>query len=211
MSAPSSPRKARNLEKSRKEILDAAFLEVYRHGFQGVSVDDIVAKTSLTKGAFYHHFPTKLDLGYAIVEDVLTPLTIARWVTPLGEYANPLEGILRLMERNIGGAEPSLLRTGCPVNNLAQEMAPIDRGFRKRIHGTLSLWIGELEVHLKRGQKTGFIRRDVDTRQAAHFIVMLHEGIYGLIKGLDDPDAFNTLFAPVKEYLRSIATLSTRE
>jgi TetR/AcrR family transcriptional repressor of nem operon len=211
LAATNSPKKARNLEKSRKEILDTAFLEVYRHGFQGVSVDDIVAKTSLTKGAFYHHFPTKLDLGYAIVEDVLAPLTIARWVTPLGEYANPLEGILRIMERNIGGAEPSLLRTGCPVNNLAQEMAPIDRGFRKRIQGTLNLWISELEVHLKRGQKTGFIRRDVDTRQAAHFIVMLHEGIYGLIKGLDDPDAFNTLFTPVKEYLRSISTLSTRE
>jgi TetR/AcrR family transcriptional repressor of nem operon len=206
-----SPKKTRNLEKSRKEILDIAFGEIYRHGFQGVSVDDIVRRTSLTKGAFYHHFPTKLDLGYAIVDDVLAPLTLARWVVPIGEYADPLEGILRTIERNIGGAEPALLRTGCPVNNLAQEMAPIDRGFRKRIQGTLNLWISELEVHLKRGQKTGFVRRDVDTGQAAHFIVMVIEGMYGLIKGLDDPEAYSTLLAPVKDYLRSIATLSTRK
>jgi hypothetical protein len=40
---------------------------------------------------------------------------------------------------------------------------------------------------------------------------MVIEGMYGLIKGLDDPEAFNTLLAPVKDYLRSIATLSTRK
>ena len=59
--------KKRDLEKSRKEILAVAFFEVFTHGFQGVSVDDIVKKTSMTKGAFFHHFRTKLDLGYALV------------------------------------------------------------------------------------------------------------------------------------------------
>jgi TetR/AcrR family transcriptional repressor of nem operon len=177
---------SRNLEKSRREILDTAFAEVYRHGFQGVSVDDIVRKTSLTKGAFYHHFPTKLTLGYAIVDDILTPLIIERWVAPLDQYANPLEGIQRQMERLIGQADPALLRTGCPLNNLTQEMAPLDKGFRIRLHAALTLWIAELAKHLKRGQKAGFVRPGVDTKQAAHFA------------------AFLTLFASVKNYLRSI-------
>src|ERR1700674_2177109 len=112
------PRHSRNLERSRKEILDTAFLEVYNRGFQGVSVDDIVAKTSLTKGAFYHHFPTKLDLGYALVEEVLKSLIIERWITPLSAYDNPLDGIVRQMKLLIGNADPSVLRTGCPLNNL---------------------------------------------------------------------------------------------
>jgi TetR/AcrR family transcriptional repressor of nem operon len=198
------PRHSRNLERSRKEILDTAFLEVYNRGFQGVSVDDIVAKTSLTKGAFYHHFPTKLDLGYALVEEVLKSLIIERWITPLSAYDNPLDGIVRQMKLLIGNADPSVLRTGCPLNNLVQEMAPIDKGFQVRLQSALNLWIDELELHLKRGQRAGFVRPDVDTRQAAHFIVLLHEGTYGLLKGLDDPGAFRTLFAAVKAYLRSI-------
>ena len=180
------PRHSRNLERSRKEILDTAFLEVYNRGFQGVSVDDIVAKTSLTKGAFYHHFPTKLDLGYALVEEVLKSLIIERWITPLSAYDNPLDGIVRQMKLLIGNADPSVLRTGCPLNNLVQEMAPIDKGFQVRLQSALNLWIDELELHLKRGQRACFVRRDVDTRQAAHFIVLLHEGTYGLLKGLDD-------------------------
>src|ERR1700676_3252444 len=94
--------KKRNLEKSRKEILNVAFFEIFTQGFQGVSVDDIVKKTSMTKGAFYHHFPSKLDLGYALVDDVIKPMIIERWITPLKTFKNPLEGILSQMEKLIG-------------------------------------------------------------------------------------------------------------
>lgn len=200
----SSPRKSRDLERTRQEILDAAFVEVYRHGFQGVSIDDIVAKTSLSKGAFYHHFPTKLDLGYAIVEDVLTPMIVERWIAPLEQYENPLEGIVRQMDVLIGHADPATFRNGCPLNNLVQEMAPIDRGFRRRLQGALNLWIDGLEIHIRRGQRAGFIKRGVDASEVAHFIVLMHEGVFGMLKGLGDPLAFRTLFASVKSYLRSI-------
>jgi TetR/AcrR family transcriptional repressor of nem operon len=197
-------RKPRDLEKTRKEILDAAFVEVYRHGFQGVSIDDIVAKTSLSKGAFYHHFPTKLDLGYAIVDDVLTPMIVDRWIAPLEPYENPIDGIVRQMDLLIGHADPGTLRTGCPLNNLVQEMAPLDGGFRRRLQGALNFWIDGLELHLRRGQRAGFVKPDVDAREAAHFVVLMHEGVFGMLKGLDDPRAFRTLFAPVKSYLRSL-------
>lgn len=199
----SRPR-ARDLERTRQEILDAAFVEINRHGFQGVSVDDIVAKTSVTKGAFYHHFPTKLDLGYALVDDVLSPMTVERWVVPLERYANPLEGIARQMDLLIGHADPASLRTGCPLNNLVQEMSPIDAGFRRRLQGALNRWIDGIESHVRRGQASGYIDRKVDARQAAHFIVLLHEGIFGMLKGLGDPVAFHTLFASVRSYLRSL-------
>lgn len=200
----SPQKKTRNLQQSRKEILDAAFIEVLHHGFQGVSVDDIVRKTSLTKGAFYHHFPTKLDLGYALVDDVVKPMIIDRWITPLSQYANPLKGIVELMNQRIGEMDPSLMRLGCPLNNLVQEMAPVDHGFKKRLQAALVLWITELEAHLKRGKKAGFVRKDVNTRQVAHFLVMTHEGMFGLLKGLDNPGLFEVLFAPFKNYLRTI-------
>ena len=186
------------------EILDAAFGEIYRHGFQGVSVDDIVARTSVTKGAFYHHFPTKLDLGYALVEDILTPSIVERWIAPLERYANPLEGIARQMDLLIGHADPAELRTGCPLNNLVQEMSPIDGGFRRRLQRALDVWIDGIEVHIRRGQASGYVDRKVDARQAAHFIVLMHEGIFGMLKGLGDPAAFYTFFASVRSYLRSL-------
>jgi TetR/AcrR family transcriptional repressor of nem operon len=207
MKALKSPRikKTRNLAASRKEILNIAFFEVFSHGFQGVSIDDIVKKTSLTKGAFYHHFPTKLDLGYALVEDVISPMIIDRWITPLKKSANPLDGILKQMRELIGNAEPSDLKLGCPLNNLVQEMSPIDAGFKKRLKTALLLWIDEMEIELKRAKKSGFIKSDVNVRQAAHFVVMSHEGFYGMLKGLNDPNAFDALYDSLKRYFHSIS------
>jgi len=181
-----------------------AFKEVFARGFQGVSVDDIVKNTSLTKGAFYHHFPTKLDLGYALVDDVIAPLIIERWIRPLDAFDNPIEGILEQLKTLIGKATPAQLRLGCPLNNLVQEMAPVDAGFKKRLNAALNFWIDEMEKHLIRAKKSGLLKADVNTRHAAHFVVMAHEGFYGMLKGLDDPSAFQPLYNSLKRYFSTL-------
>lgn len=197
-------KKTRDLEKSRKEILDAAFWEVFTRGFQGVSIDEIVKKTTLTKGAFYHQFPTKIDLGYALVDEVIKPMTYSRWIDPLQKYENPLEGILLQVKNLIGKAKPQDLRYGCPLNNLVQEMAPIDKGFKERLEAALLYWIDGMEQELKRAKKSGYLRDDVNTRQVAHFVVMAHEGFYGMLKALDDPKAFNALYDSLKRYFETL-------
>ncbi len=197
-------KKTRDLEKSRKEILDTAFWEVFTRGFQGVSIDEIVKKTTLTKGAFYHQFPTKIDLGYALVDEVIKPMTYSRWIDPLQKYENPLEGILLQVKNLIGKAKPQDLRYGCPLNNLVQEMAPIDKGFKERLEAALLYWIDGMEQELKRAKKSGYLRDDVNTRQVAHFVVMAHEGFYGMLKALDDPKAFNALYDSLKRYFETL-------
>lgn len=197
--------KTRNLEATRAEILAAAFPLVLRHGFQGVSIDDIVRETRHTKGAFYHLFPTKLDLGYALVDEIVRPLIIERWIAPLEEFENPLEGMLSQIEKLIGGESPEMLKLGCPLNNLVQEMTPLDAGFRVRLEAALDFWVEETEKQLMRAKAGGFLRASIDTRAAAHFIVMAHEGFYGMIKGLGKPSAFSGLFDSLKVYFYAIS------
>jgi TetR/AcrR family transcriptional regulator, transcriptional repressor for nem operon len=200
-----SPRiKTRNLRQSRNEILNAAFLEVFSKGLQGVSIDDIIKKTTLTKGAFYHQFPTKIDLGYALVDEVIKPMIIDRWIIPLEKYENPLDGILAQIKTLIGECDPAHLKLGCPLNNLVQEMSPIDKGFHKRLQIALNLWIDEMDKHLKRAKKSGYLKADVNTKQVAHFVVMAHEGFYGMLKGLDDHKIFTALYDSMKRYFKTI-------
>lgn len=203
--ARAAPTRARNLEKTRRKILEVAFVEVFAHGFQGVSVDDIVRKTSLTKGAFYHHFPTKLALGYALVEEIIRPMITERWIEPLNSYKDPLRGILAQMKKLIGGCSAAQLKLGCPLNNLVQEMAPIDERFKRHLQDTLDFWIVEIDRHLKRAKKEGFIRADVNTLHVAQFVVMTHEGFYGLLKGLDDPTVFGALLGSLERYFETLA------
>lgn len=196
--------KTRNLEESRKAILKVAFMEVFSRGFQGVSIDDIVNKTEYTKGAFYHQFPTKLDLGYALVEEVITPMIIERWIKPLRAHKNPIDGILKQLQTLIGDVDIKTLRLGCPLNNLVQEMSPVDAGFKRRLEKSLRFWIDEMDLQLQRGKKNGYLKSSVNTKSAAYFIVMAHEGFFGTIKGINEPVVYDSLLESLKIYLRAI-------
>ena len=55
-------------EKTRQDLLEAAFEEVWQNGFRAASLDAILVRVGVTKGALYHHFHNKLELGYGVVE-----------------------------------------------------------------------------------------------------------------------------------------------
>lgn len=62
---------------TRDRILDAA-LEVFaRKGYHRASVDDIVRASATSKGAVYHHFPTKEAIFLALVDDFAARLARA--------------------------------------------------------------------------------------------------------------------------------------
>ncbi len=46
-------------KETRDRILQLAFIEFLRRGYREVSMNDLVRISKLTKGAFYHYFPSK--------------------------------------------------------------------------------------------------------------------------------------------------------
>src|SRR5262245_19314515 len=117
-------------EKTRRRILEAAFKEFYRTGFQGGSLNRIVDEAGTTKGALFTHFRGKNDLGYAVVDEVVGPRIKARWLDPIANSIDPVADLKRTLQRFVKeGAESGSLTQGCPLNNLAQEMSPLDEEF----------------------------------------------------------------------------------
>jgi AcrR family transcriptional regulator len=55
-------------EETRTHILDAAARKFAIAGYDGTSVDDICAEAGVSKGAFYHHFPTKQAIFLALMQ-----------------------------------------------------------------------------------------------------------------------------------------------
>src|ERR1700723_3269285 len=50
---------------ARSKLLDAAISTIREKGYAGTSVDELCARAGVTKGAFFHHFPTKDSIGVA--------------------------------------------------------------------------------------------------------------------------------------------------
>ncbi len=87
----------RKPDETRRQLLEAAFGEIHRNGFRSASLDSILSNTGVTKGALYHHFPTKADLGYAVVDELIHHEIVERWVVPLGRVEDPVEGLIAIL------------------------------------------------------------------------------------------------------------------
>ena len=168
---------------TRTLLLDAAAREIHVRGFQAASVSRILAETGVTKGALYHHFASKGELGYAVFDEVYAPQLRDVWITPLRQGdGDPLQRLIDII--TAAGAqmtEADVVR-GCPINNLAQEMSPVDAGFRDRIERLFHQWRDGIEQALAHARESGTLRTDVEPTSAATFIVASLEGCIGMAK-----------------------------
>jgi AcrR family transcriptional regulator len=63
-------------EETRARILDAAIRQFAIAGYYAASVDNICAEAGVSKGAFYHHFPTKQGLFLSLLEGWLKTVDV---------------------------------------------------------------------------------------------------------------------------------------
>ena len=176
-------RQAERTDATRRKLLDATFAEVYRHGFQAASLNTIVGAAQCTKGALFHHFPGKQALGYALVDDVIGPILKARWLDPLSETDDPITTLQESFRSHIAeDVATGNLVQGCPMANLAQEMSPLDEGFRTRLDRLYTTWRETIAASLEAGQQAGQVRRDVDVLGVATLVVFSQVGIWALGK-----------------------------
>ena len=170
---------------TRRRLLEAAASEIYANGFHAVSVEQVLRSAGVTKGALYHHFEGKGALAQAMVTEILGG-HVRAFVKELSRAPDPARALAAWVE----GPPWADLRKGCPLNNLAQEMASVDETFRRRIEAVFAEWRGGIAAALRRGRGSGVVRRGVDPEAAACFILASLEGSYSLAKSAQDPSLF---------------------
>jgi TetR/AcrR family transcriptional repressor of nem operon len=191
----------RNPKRTRERLLQAAFREVYRSGFQSAGLNAILASARVTKGALYHHFGSKEALGYAIVEEIIAPDSRCQWLRPLQKCKDPIDALIRIVQ---GLVRPEFVRGGCPLLNLAQEMSPLDAGFRKRLATIFRNWQEGIAAALLDGQKHGRVRRDLDPAETAGFLIAMVEGYGSLAKNAQDQRVMKEGIRNIVRWLQSL-------
>lgn len=203
-----NPPKLRNSVRTRERLLQAASREIYRSGFQGASLDTILAIAGVTKGALYHHFNNKEALGYAVVEEVIAPDVHGKWVRPFQSVKDPIDALIGAVQRIPIG--PADVRGGCQLNNLAQEMSPLDAGFRKRLATIFDAWRKAVASVLREGQARGSVRRDIDASDAAGLLIAMVEGYGSLAKNAHDPKVMKAGIKNIVGWLGSLRPAGNR-
>jgi hypothetical protein len=103
-----------------------------------------------------------------------------RWLDPVAHSTNPIADLKRTF-RNVvkEDIEGGAWLQGCPLNNLAQEMSPLDEGFRRRIDKLYATWRKAVATALANGVKAGTVKKNVAARAVAAMLVAGQMGIWG--------------------------------
>ena len=189
---------------TRHTLLEAAFAEIHRNGFQAASLAQILADTGLTKGALYHHFPDKRALGLAVVDEVIRPRLAAMMFAPLEDTRQPLAALQALLAGKAAEDDPMVVSLGCPLNNLMQEMSPVDEGFRLHLNAVFKAWVAVVATALKRGVAEGEVRHDIDADSTAFFIVSALEGCVGMSKNTQSVAAYRSCLGQLGRFLDTL-------
>ncbi len=191
-------------KKTREAILQAAYERVRLNGFQATGLSDILSATGLTKGAFYHHFPSKLVLGYALVEGPVRGYLESQWLLPLEGEDDPIEALARIIRDRLADGMPETVHLGCPLTNLMAEMPAVDEGFRERLEELYRLWRKGLARALRHGQQRGTVKSGVDTDEAAAFVISGLQGAMIHTKTARNIQAFRDCMGGLATYLTSL-------
>lgn len=194
-------------ESARARILDAAFAEMRLHGYQAASIARILASTGLTKGALYHYFPSKKALGLAVVDERVAAalaVSVLDGLQVAADEPDALGRLLAVLDRSACW-EDADLALGCPLNNLMQEMSPVDEDFRRHLVAVMELWRQRLEALLRVAQTRGQVAPALDCAGTALFILAAWEGAISVAKSLRSTHVFAHAIEQLKAYVRHLA------
>ncbi len=175
-------------ETRRAQILAAAIACFADKGYYGTSIDDIAARTHLSKGAIYHHFESKHDIFLALFEEWTADL-LTRWRS-IGEKSGPLEALGQGAQEAL-----SLVEDLVPLSRAGLEFcshAARDDELRERMAGVYAEARRYLTGLIEEARHQGLLS-DVSAPLMATVLIAMFEGLF-LLKAID-PEAVDVAAA----------------
>ena len=195
-------------ENTQKLIVETSFEMFYEKGFNYTSIPDIMKKTKLTKGAFYHHFKNKLEIGKKVIEDILSKRIHNGFIAPLikEKKRNIPELLHYVFTERIKSFSEKEKALGCPANNLINEIGCSIHDFREPLQNLMDGWYKVLVETIESGIERNEIKKDVDPSSAATMLICSFEGTRGIRKIYDDDKLFENYLKAVKIFIKTIST-----
>lgn len=189
---------------TRLAILQKAFELIYVKGYQTTSIDDILATTQVTKGAFYYHFRNKDEMGMAIINELMKPALTSSFIEPLQREDNPLDAIYSLVHHLLLENDFLKVEYGCPAANFTQEMTPWNTDFSNALNEITQQWTKIMTGSIEKGKKSGLIRREVNAKQVTIFVLSGYWGIRNFGKLENSKKVYLPYLKELKNYLDSL-------
>src|SRR5436190_17890087 len=189
---------------TKKRILNVAFRLFHEQGYNATSVATILREAEVNSGSLYHFFPSKEALLNGVLEFALDEL-YPRVMGPAEKRASdPIERIFQLLQQYREGMQYLSCRMGCPIGNLALEVADDFPGARELIHKNFLNWKRHVRKWLENAGDR--IPAHVDRDQLATFILTVMEGAIMQSRAAGNLQPFDDSVAQLRAYFDALVS-----
>lgn len=170
----SSDRREPRMHETKTRLLEAGVAMLLERGYSGLSVQEVLDRTGVPKGSFYHHFESKEDMALEAV-DMYTSLGHALLDRCLADDRPPLDRI-RFFFEQLTEFYASQGYLGCLLGALGQELSGMNEAFRTKIEACMASLAGPIADCLVEAQREGDLSADADPRDLADILLNTWEG-----------------------------------
>jgi AcrR family transcriptional regulator len=183
---------------TRQRLIDAARQLFWEQGYAQTGIAQILETADVRSGSLYYFFPTKEDLLLAVLEWYkanLWPMV----VEPVFERVrDPIERIFGILD----GYRRHILVThfnfGCPIGNLALELAPSHPAARELLADNFTGWRKAIEGCL--ADASGRLPARVDREQLALFVLTTMEGAVMMARTYHRIEPYDAAVTQLRDY-----------
>jgi len=176
----------------------------YANGYYNTSVDDILKKLDLSKGAFYYHFESKEDFFIQIVQNLLARKVYSCLIEPIEGHKNSIDLITVCFEDALETAVHNEMDFGCILSNFLTEFQGKNETIMKHLNDIVSIWEVNLVSSLQKGKFNGFIDRHVDCEAVATYLMSSYFGIRTLMVGVAPSARKYRFMGQLRQYFKSL-------
>lgn len=193
-------------ELTKQLILDESFKLFYENGFKTTSVDKIMKATKLTKGAFYHHYKNKKELGIAVISLRLQQRLYEGMMAPLYNEGDALVILEATFIDRLKSFSVYEKKHGCPMNNLINEISDYEVAYQIALKRIIEEWQSALIYLIDRGKVENTIAKNISSKAVAIYLISAFEGIRGIRKLYDNDFILDAYLSGLSLYLNQIRT-----
>lgn len=191
-------------EVTRSHMLRKAYELIYLKGYQTTSIDDILATTQVTKGAFYYHFKNKDEMGVAIVQEILKPRFLSQITETFHREKDALKAIYKMIRNLLLDNEMLKFERGCPLSNFIQEMTPHNGVFTVVLSKVTLEWKQIITTNLEIAKQASTVKIDTQANSVAMFVISSYWGIRNFGRTDDAVKVYRSYLKELKRYLDSL-------
>ena len=190
-------------ETARTRLLDAAVRVIREKGYHATSVEELCSAAGVTKGAFFHHFKTKEDLGVAAAEHWSATTGGLFAGAPYHAPDDPFDRVIGYLDFRAALIRGTMAEFTCLVGTMAQETFLTNPPIRDACFDSIAGHAETLEADLAALIQSCGVAGEITAKSLALHTQVVLQGAFILAKAKNDP----SIAGDAIEHLRRYFTL----